>query len=112
MSKEYYVYMISNKKDGILYIGFSGNLIKRVYEHKNKIISGFSTKYNLDKLVYYEIYEDPENAIKREKRLKKYRREDKIKLVEKLNPEWTDLYNIILSSPESQSDSRAISGIK
>jgi len=83
-------------------------LIKRIYEHKNKVFTGFTAKYNCQTLVYFEVYDDPENAIKREKRLKKYRRADKIKLIEQQNPEWLDLYTQILSSPESSSeDSRA-----
>ncbi|MAZ76126.1 MAG: endonuclease [Micavibrio sp.] len=90
-----YVYIITNKKDGTLYIGVTSNLQKRVWEHKEKIMSGFSKKYNLDRLVYFEVLDDVENAIHREKRLKKYKREAKIKLIEKENSQWADLYENI-----------------
>jgi putative endonuclease len=77
------------------------SLIKRIWEHKNKFVDGFTKKYNIDKLVYYEQYGDPENAIKREKRLKKYNREWKLNLIEKINPGWKDLYEeIITGLPE------------
>lgn len=92
MYKNYYVYIISNDKNGTLYIGVTNNLHRRIYEHKNKLIKGFSSKYSLDKLVYYEIFDSVENAILREKRLKKYRRLNKVILIEKNNPEWEDLY--------------------
>ena len=79
-----------------MYIGITGNLIKRIWEHKNKVINGFSKKYNTDKLVYVENYTDPESAILREKRLKKWKRDWKIKLIESNNPEWKDLYDSLL----------------
>ena len=87
---------MSNKKDGVLYIGVTSDLIKRVYEHKNKLYDGFSKKYNTKDLVYYEIYDDITEAIKREKQLKKYKRDWKIKLIEESNKEWNDLYDDIL----------------
>ena len=90
--KNMYVYIITNKKDGTLYIGVTNNLVRRIYEHKNKIFKGFSYKYGLDKLVYYEHFDDIESAILREKELKKWRRLWKIELIEKDNPEWKDLY--------------------
>lgn len=86
-----YVYIMFNKKCGTLYIGVTTDIIRRVYEHKNKILKGFTSKYNLDKLAYYEVFEDIENAIFREKQLKAGNRENKIKLIEKLNPYWKDL---------------------
>ncbi|PIR39396.1 MAG: excinuclease ABC subunit C [Alphaproteobacteria bacterium CG11_big_fil_rev_8_21_14_0_20_39_49] len=92
MEKLFTVYIISNRKNGILYTGITSNLQKRVWEHKNKVIDGFSKKYNLNNLIYYEPHANAENAIKREKRLKKYKREQKIKLIEKENPNWEDLY--------------------
>ena len=92
MDKLYYVYILASKKNGTLYIGITSNLIRRIWEHKNKVVEGFTSKYNVDKLVYYEIFGDPENAIKREKRLKYYKRKWKIDLIEKSNPEWKDLY--------------------
>lgn len=96
MENNYCVYVLASKKNGTLYIGVTSNLIKRVWEHKNKIREGFTAKYNVDKLVYYEQYSDPENAIKREKRLKRYKRKWKIELIEKSNPEWQDMYNQLI----------------
>ena len=92
MSKQYYVYMMSNRKNGTLYVGVTSDIEKRVWEHKNKVIKGFTEKYNLQNLVYFEIFNDPYNAIKREKRLKFYLRKWKIDLIEKENPNWLDLY--------------------
>jgi putative endonuclease len=83
---------MANKTNVALYIGITGDLKRRVFEHKNKFIKGFTKKYDLVKLVYYEIYVDPENAILREKRLKGSSRARKNKLVESLNPKWLDLY--------------------
>ncbi|MBA7516627.1 hypothetical protein ES705_08675 [subsurface metagenome] len=89
---QYYIYILANKRNGTLYIGVTSNLVKRIYEHKNNIIEGFSKKYNIHKLVYYEITDDIESAIRREKQLKKWNRKWKINLIEKNNPEWKDLY--------------------
>ena len=89
---------MTNKKDGTLYVGVTSDIIKRVWEHKNKITKGFTAKYNLGKLAYYEVYDDPENAIKREKRLKLYLRQWKVDLIEKENPLWQDLYPELLGS--------------
>ena len=89
---QYYIYILANKKNGTLYIGITSNLVKRAYEHKNNIIDGFTKKYNIHKLVYYEITDDIESAIRREKQLKKWNRKWKINLIEKNNPEWIDLY--------------------
>ena len=97
MDKGYYVYVLASQRNGTLYVGVTSNLIKRIWEHKNKAIEGFTQKYNVDKLVYFEQYRDPENAIKREKRLKKYNRQWKSELIEKENPEWRDLYNDLVS---------------
>ena len=94
--KNYYVYMLVNKRNGTIYTGVTSNLIKRIYEHKNKFVEGFTTKYDVDKLVYYEIYDDPENAILREKRIKKWNRQWKINLIQKDNPLWNDLYNTLV----------------
>ncbi|HWP92907.1 MAG TPA: GIY-YIG nuclease family protein [Thermodesulfobacteriota bacterium] len=88
----YYVYIMSNKKNGTLYIGVTNDLSRRVYEHKNDMIEGFTKKYGLHTLVYFEQMEDVHSAIQREKRLKKWNRRWKIELIEKLNPEWMDLY--------------------
>lgn len=87
----YFVYIVTNKKQGVLYIGVTNNLIKRTDEHKHKIIKGFTSKYNLDKLVYYETFYDIESAIIREKELKHWNRQWKIELIEKENPNWDDL---------------------
>lgn len=88
----YYVYIMTNKKDGVLYVGVTNNLIKRIWEHKEKTNKlSFTSKYNLDKLVYFETYTDPENAIKREKQLKAGSRQKKIDLIEKENPDWEDI---------------------
>ena len=91
MSKQYYVYILASKRNGTLYIGMTSNLIKRVWQHKNKFIPGFTEKYNVIDLVYYEIHEDPINAIIREKQIKKWNRAWKISLIESDNPEWSDL---------------------
>ena len=84
--KTYYVYILASKKNGTLYIGMTNNLQKRLYEHKNKIVPGFSQKYNIDKLVYFEITSDVKSAIAREKQLKKWNRKWKLELIEKSNP--------------------------
>ncbi|MBS4034279.1 MAG: GIY-YIG nuclease family protein [Ignavibacterium sp.] len=89
----YFIYFLTNWNNTVLYIGMTNNLERRMYEHKNKLVEGFTKKYNLDKLVYYEQYTDVHLAIQREKELKKWRREKKNKLVESVNPEWKDLTN-------------------
>ncbi|MBA7534953.1 hypothetical protein ES705_27203 [subsurface metagenome] len=88
----YYVYILASKRNGTLYIGVTSNLIKRIYEHKNNLIEGFTKKYNIHNLVYYEITEDVNSAITREKQLKIWKRNWKIELIEKNNPGWKDLY--------------------
>jgi putative endonuclease len=92
IKNQYYIYILANKRNGTLYIGVTSNLVERVYEHKNNIIEGFSKKYNIHKLIYYEINNDIESAIRREKQLKKWNRKWKMNLIEKSNPEWKDLY--------------------
>ncbi len=94
--KQYFVYILTNKYNSILYVGVTNNLLKRVYEHKNKLVEGFTNKYNINKLVYYEILEDPYNAITREKQLKSLTREKKINLINSINNEWKDLYDELL----------------
>ncbi|MBW2554506.1 MAG: GIY-YIG nuclease family protein, partial [Deltaproteobacteria bacterium] len=79
-------------RNGTLYIGVTANLIKRVYEHKNHLVDGFTKKYNVHNLVYYETTEDISSAIKREKQIKKWKRKWKIELIENKNPNWRDLY--------------------
>lgn len=88
--------MMANQTNTTLYIGVTGNLLRRVYEHKEKIIAGFTEKYNLNKLVYFEVFEDINEAIKREKTLKNLVRRKKNLLVEKENPNWEDLYKYIV----------------
>lgn len=88
---QYYVYILTNKNNTVLYIGMTNNLIRRLYEHKNKIIKGFTARYNIDKLVYYEITNDVEEAIVREKILKKWNRRKKENLINISNPNWEDL---------------------
>ena len=92
MNKQYFVYILTNKHNKVLYTGITSDLKKRVYEHKEKVISGFSKKYNVSKLVYYEIFQDPENAILREKQIKAGSRQKKIDLINAMNEGWLDLY--------------------
>jgi len=92
MSKQYYVYIMTNKNNRVLYTGITNDLKKRVYEHKEKFINGFTKKYNVSKLVYYEIFGDPENAILREKKIKAGSRQKEIDLINSMNKEWSDLY--------------------
>jgi putative endonuclease len=93
--KQYYVYILTSQRLGTLYIGVTSDLKKRVWEHKNKIAEGFTKKYSVDRLVHYEVYDDPENAILREKQMKKWNREWKINLIQEKNKEWNDLYDEI-----------------
>ena len=95
MNENAYVYIITNHTNSTLYIGVTTNLIKRIYEHKHKVVDGFSKKYNLNKLVYYELITDIRTAIEREKYLKGKKREFKINLINSFNPEWLDLYEKI-----------------
>lgn len=90
--KRYRVYIMTNKS-GTLYIGVTSNLSKRIWEHKNKAVKGFTEKYNIDRLIYFEQTENVMSALEREKQLKKWSRKKKIDLVNRLNPEWEDLYN-------------------
>ncbi len=94
--KRGYVYILTNRWNRVLYTGVTSGLIKRVYEHKNKLADGFTQKYNVNKLVYYEIFGDIMSAIEREKQIKGWVRKKKIALIEKENPEWKDLYEGIL----------------
>ncbi|GAB6182738.1 GIY-YIG nuclease family protein [Thermodesulfovibrio hydrogeniphilus] len=96
MTKKGYVYILTNKTNRVLYTGVTSDLVKRVYEHKNKLVDGFTKKYNVTKLVYYEIHESIESAIEREKQIKGGSRRKKVELVESMNPEWKDLYESIL----------------
>jgi len=95
MKKNYYVYILANKMNGTIYIGVTNNLKKRVFEHKSGLISGFTKKYKVRKLVYFEAHDWIDIAILREKRIKKWQRAWKIRIIERMNPDWKDLYNEI-----------------
>jgi putative endonuclease len=88
----YYVYLLASDKYGTLYLGVTNDIVRRVYEHKSKAVAGFTKRYAVDRLVWFEIYDDPTTAIAREKELKKWRRAWKIRLIEEHNPQWIDLY--------------------
>ncbi|MGA2782429.1 MAG: GIY-YIG nuclease family protein [Smithella sp.] len=94
--KQYYVYILANKKNGTLYIGVTNDLVKRIYEHKQNLTDGFTKEHNIHDLVYYEHHNKVEEAILREKQMKKWNRKWKIRLIEEKNPEWKDLYDEIL----------------
>ena len=95
MDSQYYVYIVTNKNNTVLYTGVTNNLKRRVYEHKSKLIEGFTKKYNITKLVYYEIFSDSYNAISREKQIKAGSRQKKIDLINSVNERWDDLYERI-----------------
>ncbi len=90
-NRQYYVYLLTNRSNDVLYVGVTNNLERRVFEHRNKLVEGFTKKYNLTKLVFYEVTDDIESAIRREKQLKNWRRAWKVDLVNESNPEWKDL---------------------
>ena len=96
MSDQFFVYILANRKHGTLYIGVTSDLIKRTYQHKSNAVRGFTKRYNIHTLVYFEIFEDPTSAITHEKQLKKWNREWKIQLIENKNPEWVDLSNTLI----------------
>jgi putative endonuclease len=91
MEKHYYVYILSSKKYGTLYVGVTSNLERRIYEHKAELVDGFTKKYHVHELVYYEIHSDIYEAITREKQIKRWKRQWKIKLIEQNNPQWINL---------------------
>lgn len=93
--KQFVVYILASKRNGTLYVGVTSNLPRRMWEHKNKVLKGFTQKYNINQLVYYEIYDEIEYAIQREKRMKKFYRKEKLELIESFNPDWRDLYGEI-----------------
>ena len=95
--KTYYVYCLSNINNRVLYIGVTNDLLRRVYEHKHHLVSGFTAKYNVTKLIYFEQTDDAQSAIRREKQLKGWRREKKENLINQFNPEWKDLYPELIS---------------
>ena len=91
-SQQYYVYLMTTSANTALYTGVTNDLKRRVYEHREKLIAGFTKRYKITRLVYYEVLEDPKNAISREKQIKAGSRENKLKLISSLNPGWNDLY--------------------
>ena len=93
----YFVYVLTNKNHTVLYTGFTDDLERRTYEHKNKILKGFTVRYNVDKLVYYEEFNEKESAMSRERQLKKYKRHWKENLINEINPHWRDLYEDFIS---------------
>jgi putative endonuclease len=94
-TRQYYVYILASKIGGTLYIGVTNNLVRRVFEHREKLAEGFTKKYAVSRLVYYEVHSDVEAAIIREKQMKKWNRAWKVRLIEEDNPNWDDLYNRI-----------------
>ena len=92
LRKQAYVYIMTNQRNTVLYTGVTTDLRKRVYEHKAKLVDGFTKRYNITKVVYYEVFDDVENAILREKQIKAGSRERKIELINSMNEEWKDLY--------------------
>jgi putative endonuclease len=91
----YFVYILASDRNGTLYVGVTNDLVRRVYEHKNKVIRGFTSRYGVARLVWFEVYDDPATAIAREKEIKKWRRAWKLRLIEESNPQWLDLYEQI-----------------
>ncbi len=93
----YYVYLLASNRNGTLYLGVTKDIVRRGYEHRTKAAAGFTSRYGVDRLVWFEVHDEPLTAIAREKELKKWRRAWKIRLIEESNPEWTDLYPGIAS---------------
>jgi putative endonuclease len=91
----YYVYILASRKDGATYVGMTNDIVRRIYEHRTKAVQGFTSKYNITRLVWFEIYDDPASAITREKELKKWKRAWKTQLIEAKNRLWDDLYESI-----------------
>jgi len=90
------VYILASKRNGTLYIGVTSELVKRIWEHKNDMVEGFTKRYGVHRLVWHEVHESMESAIEREKRLKEWKRKWKLELIESSNPNWQDLYNTIV----------------
>ena len=98
MDKRGYVYIMTNKPDGVMYTGVTSNLVKRVYEHRNSLVDGFTSKYNCKRLIYFEEHPTMSGAISREKAMKKWNRSLKLRLINATNPDWCDLWRAITSS--------------
>ena len=99
MNRQYFVYILASKRNGTLYIGVTNNLARRVWQHKQGLIEGFTQRYHVHRLVYSESFQFVRDAIEREKRLKKWNREWKIRLIESVNPEWNDLSESLIGMP-------------
>ncbi len=99
MSRRYYVYILASKRNGTLYIGMTNNIARRIWEHKQGLVEGFTKRYNVNRLVYCESFARPREAIEREKRLKKWNRAWKIHLIESANPDWKDLWETAMRTP-------------
>jgi putative endonuclease len=97
MEKQFYVYILASDRNGTIYVGVTSNLVQRAWQHKEKLVKGFTKKYEVQKLVWYEQHENAESAIVREKRIKKWNRDWKIRLIEETNPYWNDLYSSIVN---------------
>jgi putative endonuclease len=95
MGDQFFVYILASRKHGTLYIGVTNDILRRVYEHKHKLVPGFTARIGIDKLVYFEIFDNPSLAISREKQLKKWDREWKLQLIEGKNPGWVDLFETL-----------------
>ncbi|VVC84975.1 GIY-YIG nuclease family protein [Sideroxydans sp. CL21] len=95
MSKQPCVYLLASKRNGTLYVGVTSDLVKRVWEHRNHVVAGFTKQHGVDQLVWYEVHETMESAIQREKAIKEWQRAWKLKLIEEFNPDWKDLYGTI-----------------
>jgi putative endonuclease len=95
MEKQYFVYILTNKRHTVLYTGVTGDLAKRIYQHRNKLVAGFTSRYNVDNLVSYEVADNPYAAISREKQIKGGSRQKKIDLINGMNPQWVDLYETL-----------------
>ena len=106
LEKSYYVYILASERNGTLYVGVTKDLIRRIYEHKNSLIEGFSKQYQVDKLVYFEETNSIQSAIAREKQMKKWYRKWKLELIESMNPKWKDLYFELISQPPTETNLR------
>ncbi len=95
MERQYYVYILTNRPYGTLYTGVTNDLVRRVWEHKNDFVEGFSARHGLDRLVWYEIHATAYEAITREKQIKKWHRDWKVNLIQAMNPQWEDLYSAV-----------------
>ena len=96
MNRQPAVYILANKRNGTLYVGVTSDLIKRIWEHKNNVVKGFTERYSVHQLVWYELHETMESAIRKEKMLKNWKRVWKLELIERSNPNWQDLYRTII----------------